>query len=95
MLYKSQTQFEGDEDETVGWCGDGGSGTFMTLQETFCIVDLLMGLMTICNLIAITLLSKKTFVLLEDYKAQRKAGKDPEFHKSILSEKDAKDIECW
>ena len=30
-----------------------------------------------------------------DYKAQRKAGKDPEFHKSILSEKDAKDIECW
>ena len=71
------------------------AGTFMTLQETFCIVDLLMGLMTICNLIAITLLSKKTFVLLEDYKAQRKAGKDPEFHKSILSEKDAKDIECW
>ena len=71
------------------------AGTFMTLQETFCIVDLLMGLMTICNLIAITLLSKKTFVLLEDYKAQRKAGKDPEFRKSILPEKDAKDIECW
>lgn len=71
------------------------AGAFMTLQTTFCIVDFMMGLMTICNLIAITLLSKKTFVLLEDYKAQRKAGKDPEFHKSILSPEDAADIECW
>lgn len=71
------------------------AGAFMTLQETFCIVDLLMGLMTVCNIIAITLLSKKVFVLLEDYKAQRKAGKDPVFHKSVLSEDEAKDIECW
>ena len=71
------------------------AGAFMTLQETFCIVDLLMGLMTICNLIAITLLAKKTFVLLDDYKAQRKEGKDPVFHKSILTADEAKDIECW
>lgn len=71
------------------------AGAYMTLQETFCIVDFLMGLMTVCNMIAITLLSKKAFVLLEDYKAQRKAGKDPEFHKSVLSTEEAKDIECW
>lgn len=71
------------------------AGAYMTLQETFCIVDFLMGLMTVCNMIAITLLSKKAFVLLEDYKAQRKAGKDPEFHKSVLSAEEAKDIECW
>lgn len=71
------------------------AGAYMTLQETFCIVDFLMGLMTVCNMIAITLLSKKAFVLLEDYKAQRKAGKDPEFHKSTLSNEEAKDIECW
>ena len=71
------------------------AGAYMTLQETFCIVDFLMGLMTVCNMIAITLLSKKAFVLLEDYKAQRKAGKDPVFHKSVLSTEEAKDIECW
>lgn len=71
------------------------AGAFMTLQETFCIVDLLMGLMTVCNIIAITLLSKKVFILLEDYKAQRKQGKDPVFHKSVLSDEEAKDIECW
>ena len=71
------------------------AGAYMTLQETFCIVDLLMGLMTVCNMIAITLLSKKAFVLLEDYKAQRRAGKDPEFHKSTLSNEEVRDIECW
>lgn len=71
------------------------AGTFLTLQETFSIVDLLMGLMTICNLIAITLLAGKVFILLDDYKAQLKAGKDPVFHKSILSDDEAKDIECW
>lgn len=71
------------------------AGAFMTLQETFCIVDLLMGLMTVCNMIAITLLSKKAFKLLEDYRAQLKEGKDPEFHKSVLSPEEAKDIECW
>lgn len=71
------------------------AGAYMTLQETFCIVDFLMGLMTVCNMIAITLLSKKAFVLLEDYKAQRRAGKDPEFHKSTLSNEEVRDIECW
>lgn len=71
------------------------AGAFMTLQTTFCIVDLMMGLMTICNLIAISLLSKKAFVLLEDYKTQLRSGKDPVFHKSALSVDEAKDIECW
>jgi len=71
------------------------AGAFMTLQTAFCIVDLVMGLMTICNLIAITLLSKKAFILLDDYKAQRKEGKNPVFKKDILSPKDAADIECW
>ena len=71
------------------------AGAFMTLQTAFCIVDLVMGLMTICNLIAITLLSKKAFRLLDDYKTQRKAGKDPVFHKATLSAEEAKDVECW
>ena len=71
------------------------AGAFMTLQTAFCIVDLVMGLMTICNLIAITLLSNKVAVLLKDYKAQRKAGKEPYFSKSILSADEQKDIEFW
>jgi len=71
------------------------AGAFMTLQTAFSIVDLMMGLMTICNLIAITLLSKKVFVLLKDYKDQRKAGKDPRFYKTILSTEEQKDIEFW
>lgn len=71
------------------------AGAFMTLQTAFSIVDLMMGLMTICNLIAITLLSKKVFVLLKDYKDQRKAGKDPRFFKTILSAEEQKDIEFW
>ena len=71
------------------------AGAYMTLQTAFCIVDFVMGLMTICNLIAISLLSKKVFVLLKDYKDQLKEGKEPYFKKSILSEEEQKDIEFW
>ena len=71
------------------------AGAYMTLQTAFCLVDFVMGLMTICNLIAISLLSKKVFILLKEYKEQRKAGKEPYFCKKILSEQDQKDIEFW
>lgn len=71
------------------------SGALMSLQTAWSIVDIFMGLMTICNLIAITLLSNKAIKLLKDYKRQRKEGKDPVFCKSSLTEKEAADIECW
>ena len=38
-----------------------------------------MGLMAIMNLIAILLLGKWALAALDDYSAQRKAGKDPIF----------------
>ena len=38
-----------------------------------------MGLMAIMNLIAILLLGKWALAALDDYSAQRKAGKDPVF----------------
>lgn len=71
------------------------AGALMTLQTAWSIVDIFMGLMTICNMIAITLLSEKAIKLLKDYKKQRKAGLDPVFKKSSLSPEEAQDIECW
>jgi AGCS family alanine or glycine:cation symporter len=57
-------------------------------------VDICMGLMTVCNLIAILLLSDKAFKLLKNYMEQRRAGKNPEFHRNMMPEIE-KDIECW
>jgi len=71
------------------------SGAFMALETAFDIVDICMGIMTIVNLVAIFLLSGKAVHLLNDYREQRKSGKDPIFRKEILSEQDQNDIECW
>ena len=57
-------------------------------------VDLVMGVMTIVNLAAIIQLSPKTFFLLRNYIAQKKEGRNPEFHRSMMPEIE-KDIECW
>ena len=43
------------------------------------LADIFMGLMAIMNLIAILLLGKWALAALDDYSAQRKAGKDPVF----------------
>lgn len=67
-------------------------GGFMTLQQTWCLVDLGMALMTIINLVAVLLLSKYAVRLFHDYFEQRKQGKDPVFHKKIVPELE-KDIE--
>lgn len=61
-------------------------GGFMSLQQTWCLVDLGMALMTIINLIAVMLLSKYVVRLFHDYFRQRKAGKDPVFDKNIVPE---------
>lgn len=71
------------------------AGAMMTLQDSFSIVDLLMGFMTITNLIAIIWLSPRVVVLLNDYLRQRKEHKDPVFSKSVLPKEQQDDIECW
>lgn len=71
------------------------AGAVMTLQDSFSIVDLLMGIMTICNIIAIVWLAPRAKMLLDDYKRQRREHKDPVFHKDVLPEELQKDIECW
>ena len=68
-------------------------GGFMTLQQTWSIVDLAMALMTITNLIAVCLLSRYAFRLLKDFKEQRRNGiKEPRFNPELFPEAD---LEGW
>lgn len=66
----------------------------ITLQEAWGYVDLMMGLMTVFNLIAVLMLSKYVWRLLNDYKQQRKEGKEPTFHRSTLDDIKS-DLDCW
>lgn len=70
------------------------AGALVSLQEAWSIVDLAMGVMTIVNLVAVIQLSPKAFVLLKDYLSQRRAGRDPQFHRSMMPDAE-KDIACW
>lgn len=70
-------------------------GALATLDLAWSLADITMGLMALCNLIAISLLGRYAFSLLEDYREQKRAGiKDPVFTKNRLKEVE-KDLECW
>ena len=57
--------------------------------------DLFMALLTLCNLIAIVLLAKYVFRLLDHYRAQKRRGiKDPVFHRSDLPDI-AHELDAW
>ena len=68
------------------------TGGFLTLQQAWYIVDFAMALMTILNLIAVTMLSKYAFKLLKDFNEQTRKGKDPEFKKELFPDAD---LESW
>lgn len=70
------------------------AGSVMGLQTAWSFVDICMGLMTIVNLIAVALLSNKVWILLKDFRTQKKAGIEPTFHKSSLPEI-SDDIDAW
>ncbi len=70
-------------------------GSVASLSTVWNLADLFMGLMTICNLIAIVLLGKYAFRLLEDYRAQKRQGiTDPTFTKEKMPDI-ADDLQCW
>lgn len=70
-------------------------GSVASLSTVWNLADLFMGLMTICNLIAIILLGKYAFRLLEDYRAQKRQGiVDPIFTKDKMPDI-ADDLQCW
>jgi AGCS family alanine or glycine:cation symporter len=72
------------------------AGAVMSLQTVWSLADLTMALMTLCNIAAIVLLGGQVLVLLKDYQAQRRAGKDPVFKKCEVKEFASNDsIECW
>jgi AGCS family alanine or glycine:cation symporter len=66
-----------------------------SLDLVWGIADICMGLMAIFNLIAITILGKYAFRLLDDYRSQKRNGiKDPVFTKDKMKDIE-QDIECW
>ncbi|WP_085991104.1 alanine/glycine:cation symporter family protein [Oceanobacillus senegalensis] len=68
-------------------------GTLATFDLVWALADLTMGIMALINLYAITRLFSICKVVLNDYKRQRKEGKDPVFSRDILENQDG--IECW
>ena len=70
------------------------AGAITSLEAAWAMADICMGLMTLCNLLAIFLLGKYAMRLLKDYQAQRKAGKNPVYHSSTIPEI-ADETECW
>lgn len=69
-------------------------GALSTLDLAWALVDFFMVVMTVCNLIAILLLGKYAVRCFEDYRRQRREGKDPVYHASSIPEI-ADDTECW
>lgn len=69
-------------------------GALASLDIVWNIGDICMALITACNLVAIVLLGRYAFRLLDDYTRQKREGKNPTFHISTIPEiKD--DVECW
>ncbi|TCT25087.1 AGCS family alanine or glycine:cation symporter [Melghiribacillus thermohalophilus] len=68
-------------------------GSMAKIQLVWDMADLFMAMMAIVNLIAILLLGKIAFAVLQDYIEQRKQGKDPVFYASRI--KELKNVEWW
>ena len=72
------------------------SGAMMSLKTVWSLADLTMGLMTLCNIVALVLLGRQALLLLDDYRRQKREGKDPVFDKRAVKEFAENDnIECW
>lgn len=70
-------------------------GALASLDLAWSLADITMALMTICNLIAISLLSREAFLLLRDYQAQKREGiRSPVFDKNRIPALKDK-AECW
>ena len=67
----------------------GAQANFSTVWN---LADVLMGLMALVNIFAILLLGNIAFRVLDDYRAQKKQGKDPVFQASSLN---LTDTDSW
>ena len=70
-------------------------GAVVSLDVVWNLGDVFMALVTGCNLVAISILGKYVFRLLDDYRQQKRRGiEEPTFHRSQLPEIE-KDLDCW
>ena len=70
-------------------------GAMASFELVWNIVDFFMAFLTACNLIAIVILGKYAFRLLDDYRHQKRQGiKEPVFHRSQMPEIEH-ELECW
>ena len=70
-------------------------GAVMSLNTAWGFADITMALLTIINLIAIVPLSRQAFLLLDDYRRQKRAGtKSPVYRSADIPELDGRG-ECW
>ena len=70
-------------------------GALASFELVWNIVDFFMAFLTACNLVAIVLLGRYAFRLLDDYRQQKRRGiKEPVFHRSQLPEIED-ELECW
>ncbi len=69
-------------------------GALTTLETAWTLADICMGLMTLCNLVAIAQLGRYAFRLLNDYQSQKRQGiREPCFRKETMPDI-AAEIEC-
>ena len=70
-------------------------GALASFELVWNIVDFFMAFLTACNVVAIVLLGRYAFRLLDDYRQQKRQGiKEPTFHRSQLPELES-ELECW
>ena len=69
-------------------------GAIVSLDFAWSFADITMALLTLCNLAAIVLLSRQAVFLLQDYRQQKKEGKNPVFNKEKMPEI-ADKLEAW
>ena len=70
-------------------------GALASLKVVWNLGEVFMALITLCNLVAIVILGKHAFALLNDYRSQKRRGiKSPQFKRSSLPSIE-KDIDAW
>lgn len=70
-------------------------GSWATLDLVWGLADITMGLMTLCNLTALLLLGREALWLLQDYRAQKRAGvRNPVYTRERIPALRDK-VECW
>lgn len=67
-------------------------GAFMTFTLVWNLADLMNAITALMNIPVILILSRKVYICLADYKAQKEEGLDPVFHASKLGIQNA---EYW